>query len=110
MYVPVYITFLSILNLVVILVLVIVSCVVTLMCLIAILIAVIMRKKRKRYVTYDVRKKYIDDFEMKEPLNHNMETYSPASPPPPKKDIHIATWDEFSMVSATLGRKLEEED
>lgn len=109
MYVPVYITFLSILNLVVILVLVIVSCVVTLMCLIAILIAVIMRKKRKRYVTYDVRKKYIDDFEMKEPLNHNMETYSPASPPP-KKDIHIATWDEFSMVSATLGRKLDEED
>lgn len=107
-YVPVYLIFLSILYFYVILVSVIVSCVVTLMCLIAILIAVIMRKKRKRYVTYDVRKKYIDDFEMKEPLNHNMETYSPASPLP-KKDIHIATWDEFSMVSATLGRKLEEE-
>lgn len=107
-YVPVCLIFLSMLYFDVILVSVIVSCVVTLMCLIAILIAVIMRKKRKRYVTYDVRKKYIDDFEMKEPLNHNMETYSPASPLP-KKDIHIATWDEFSMVSATLGRKLEGE-
>ncbi|XP_048758506.1 axotactin-like isoform X3 [Ostrea edulis] len=80
----------------------IVSSVVTLMCLIAILIAVVMRRMRTRYVTYDVRKKYLDDIEMKEPLNHSMETYSPV-PPPPKKDIHIATWDEFSMVSATLG-------
>jgi hypothetical protein len=59
---------------------------------------------RTRYVTFDVHKKYFDDIEMKEPLNHSMETYSPA-PLPPKKDIHIATWDEFSMVSATLGRK-----
>lgn len=77
---------------------------VTLMCLISVLIAVVMKRLRKGYVTYDVRKKYLDDFEMKEPLNHSMETYSPISPPP-KKDIHIATWDEFSMVSATLGRK-----
>nr|XP_022313523.1 contactin-associated protein-like 5 isoform X4 [Crassostrea virginica] len=80
----------------------IVSSVVTLMCLISVLIAVVMKRLRKGYVTYDVRKKYLDDFEMKEPLNHSMETYSPI-PPPPKKDIHIATWDEFSMVSATLG-------
>ncbi|XP_061182173.1 axotactin-like isoform X3 [Saccostrea echinata] len=80
----------------------IVSTLVALLCLIAILIAIVMRRMRTRYVTYDVRKKYFDDFELKEPLNHTMETYSPA-PPPPKKDIHIATWDEFSMVSATLG-------
>lgn len=109
MYVFVYIMFLFILNFVVILVLVIVFCVVIFMCLIVILIVVIMRKKCKRYVIYDVRKKYIDDFEMKESLNYNMEMYSFVLLLF-KKDIYIVIWDEFSMVFVILGRKLEEED
>lgn len=101
--------FLFLLSCDVILVLVIVFCVVIFMCLIVILIVVIMRKKRKRYVIYDVRKKYIDDFEMKELLNYNMETYSFVLLLF-KKDIYIVIWDEFSMVFVILGRKLEEED
>ena len=67
--------------------------------LISILIALILCKKRKRE-RYVIKKVLPDDLELKVPLNH-----TPSPPPSQKPYAHIARFDEFSMVSVTLGRK-----
>lgn len=59
------------------------------------MIAFLLIRLRHRQ-SYSLKKKNPDDFEMKQPLNQAAS---------PMMKSHLATFDEFSMVSATIGRK-----